>query len=459
VTFENLNANPATNEATVGGELYADLAPLVDVWGDPVRSPAGHFSLAKSFGPYLLLRFDESSGITAADVMGNDPGVYNAVTLGQPSLYSDNHTAALFSGAANSEVMTTVPQGPSGINTLALEIKFQTTTAQGGGLIQFGNNNVIGANPTNYDRHLWMSNDGKLHFGFFSAGFYVVDSPLAYNDGNPHEVFGMLVNGNLYLYVDGLLIASNTTGNGRTPDVHSSADYWRIGRAYLSSWANAPTNQSFTGIIDEPAVYYATLTDDQIAKLAANTGNQGDLEIYCRALGAMIQPVDDIAKDGPNGEPGWSQVLDINRAEDAWLMWLGQWAGYIVPAQAATETEAAWSARERGKIVHAAAHHRATVAHLVEAIQDHLNDPKQVIIQERVGDAHTINVYVFNSQIATSAARVEAAARAQKAAGLIMNFTVLTGANYTLLQASNTSYTIMSGKHANYNSVLTNPGL
>jgi hypothetical protein len=173
----------------------------------------------------------------------------------------------------------------------------------------------------------------------------------------------------------------------------------------------------------------------------------------------MIQPVDDIAKDGPNGEPGWSQVLDINRADDAWLMWLGQWAGYIVPAQAATETEAAWSVRERGKIVHAAAHHRATVAHLVEAIQDHLNDPKQVIIQERVGDAHTINVYVFNSQIATSAARVEAAARAQKAAGLIMNFTVLTGANYTLLQASNTSYTIMSGKHANYNSVLTNPGL
>jgi hypothetical protein len=36
-----------------------------------------------------------------------------------------------------------------------------------------------------------------------------------------------------------------------------------------------------------------------------------DLKIYTAALVAMLHPVDDIAKVGTNGVPGWSQLLDI----------------------------------------------------------------------------------------------------------------------------------------------------
>lgn len=185
-----------------------------------------------------------------------------------------------------------------------------------------------------------------------------------------------------------------------------------------------------------------------------------DLRVFCGALGVMLQPVDDIAKDGSNGEPGWSQVLDLVRAKDEWLPWLGQWVGYAVPAKAASETQAAWSARERGRIVSRSTNRRATVALLREVIQEQLTGTKTVIIQERVGgDANAINVYVYNTEIATTSALVQAAALAAKAAGLVMTFTVLTGANYSLLAASNTTYAVMTGKHANYNSVLTNPGL
>lgn len=184
-----------------------------------------------------------------------------------------------------------------------------------------------------------------------------------------------------------------------------------------------------------------------------------DLRVLCNALGLMIEPIDDIAKDGDNGEPGWSQALDLQRAKDEWLPWLGQWVGYAVPQKATSETQAAWSARERGRIVSRAKNRRATVALLREVIQEQLTGTKTVIIQERSADANTINVYVYNSEIATTSALVQAAALAAKAAGLIMNFTVLTGANYSLLQASNATYAVMTGKHANYNSVLTNPGL
>jgi hypothetical protein len=184
-----------------------------------------------------------------------------------------------------------------------------------------------------------------------------------------------------------------------------------------------------------------------------------DLRVFCNAFGVMMQPVDDICKDGSNGEPGWSQILDLTRAKDEWLKWLGQWTGYLVPDKAASETQSTWSTRERGRIISRSANRRATTALLREIIQEHLTGTKTVIIQERSADAHTINVYVYNSEIVDSTALVTAAAQAAKAYGLIMVFTVLTGANYALLQASNATYAVMTGKHANYNSVLTNPGL
>lgn len=183
------------------------------------------------------------------------------------------------------------------------------------------------------------------------------------------------------------------------------------------------------------------------------------LQVYCRALGRMVQPVDDISKDDVDGQPGWSQAIDSQRAKDEWLFWLGQWVGYLVPAKASTELQATWSARERLRLTTRSAHRRGTISILREVIQEHLNAPKDVIIQERSSSPHQINVYIYNSQIATSAAAVTAAAFSQKAAGLVLTFTILTGNNYTLLQASNATYTIMTGKHANYNSVLTNPGL
>lgn len=183
------------------------------------------------------------------------------------------------------------------------------------------------------------------------------------------------------------------------------------------------------------------------------------LKVYSRALGRMIQPVDDFAKDGDGGQPGWSQAIDSERAKDEWLFWLGQWVGYLVPQKATTELQVVWSERERKRITTRSAHRRGTIAILREIIQEHLGGTKDVIIQERTSSPHQIAVWIYNNQIVTSAAAVTAAALSQKAAGLIMTFTILSGANYFLLQASNATYTIMSGKHATYNSVLTNPGL
>ena len=44
-----------------------------------------------------------------------------------------------------------------------MEAWFKTTTTAGGKIIGFGNRST--GNSTSYDRHLYMSNTGRLYFG------------------------------------------------------------------------------------------------------------------------------------------------------------------------------------------------------------------------------------------------------------------------------------------------------
>jgi len=195
----------------------------------------------------------------------------------------------------------------------------------------------------------------------------------------------------------------------------------------------------------------------QFAPLVEMHGAQPDMQVYMRAFGRAIQPIDDLAMDGGNGtdEPGWSQALDLNRAKDSWLRWLGQWVGYWVPEQPAS------FAFERGRILSRSAHRRGSIAMLREAVQEHLSAPKTVIIQERfspvVSTAGTITVSIFSAQIATTSAKAEAAAREQKAGGLLMTFNVLSGSQWNTLVASQATWNIVVGKFADWNEVVSNP--
>jgi len=212
-----------------------------------------------------------------------------------------------------------------------------------------------------------------------------------------------------------------------------------------------------------PDIYPNSVGDELYSDALPLVDRYGDPEqslwVYLHGLGLMLKQTDDISRDGPNGEPGWSQIFDLTRAKTEWLPWIGQLVGYRVPQRAAGQSLAAYDARERERIVTRSALRRGTVEILVEVVQEQLNDPKKVIVNERVGgDANHISVFVMNEQIATSQAEVTRAALSQKCAGLIMDITFLTGANYDLLRAASASYNIMIGKFTTYDAVRTDPG-
>lgn len=61
--------------------------------------------------------------------------------------------------------------------------------------------------------------------------------------------------------------------------------------------------------------------------LAQDPNNGYSLAWHIHALTKRAEPTISIIRDGDDGSPGWSSVVDVNRAPDDYLDWLGQFVG------------------------------------------------------------------------------------------------------------------------------------
>jgi hypothetical protein len=175
----------------------------------------------------------------------------------------------------------------------------------------------------------------------------------------------------------------------------------------------------------------------------------GALCTYLHGIALMYKQVDDIAQDGPNDEPGWSQIFDLSRAKTGWLPWTGQLVGYSVPAQPSNQSLEDYDANQRERVITRSAYRRGEIAMLFDIIDEQLNPPKRVIILERNGgDPYAIQVYVIIDDIATSQAEVIRAALSQKVAGLLMNV--------SFFNASDKTYDVLIAVTVTYQGVLDN---
>jgi hypothetical protein len=149
----------------------------------------------------------------------------------------------------------------------SVELWFKTSTTSGGRLIGYGNKAMINGipwtspNSTRYDRHIYMTNTGKLVFGTHGSSRVTITSTGSYNNNVWHHVVATQGPSGMALYVDGRKAASNTVTSAM-----SINGYWRVGGDGIStSWPSAPTSGFFAGNIDEAAVYPTALTSTQIA--------------------------------------------------------------------------------------------------------------------------------------------------------------------------------------------------
>lgn len=214
--------------------------------------------------PYLWYRLGDSSGTTAADSGSNKAnGTYaGSVTLGQTGPFvCDPNTSAYFGGNVNNVSSTVTPSGSaiSGPNTFTLEVWFRTTTTTGGKLVGFGSSTT--GNSGNYDRHLYMGNNGLVYFGVYPGKVVTLVSTKALNDGAWHQAVATLSSAGMVLYIDGSQVATNTS----VTSGEGSKGYWRVGYDNINGWTGSPSTFEFKGNLDEVSVYGTALTAARVA--------------------------------------------------------------------------------------------------------------------------------------------------------------------------------------------------
>ncbi|BDZ49549.1 hypothetical protein GCM10025867_17900 [Frondihabitans sucicola] len=225
------------------------------------QAPSGYLAEVLNDSPSDFWRLDESSGTAVRDFTGdNDLVAASGVSRGSAGAISDGDRASTFNGTTNGFASTQAPV--AGPQTFSEEAWFKTTSTTGGKIVGFGNEST--GTSLQFDRHLYLSTDGKVNFGVSSGGNQILSSPTALNNGAWHQAVGTLSSAGMRLYVDGKLVANRGTTSAQNIPI----GYWRVGGD--TSWSGSAW---FSGSIDDVSIYPAALSASQVsAHYSAATG-------------------------------------------------------------------------------------------------------------------------------------------------------------------------------------------
>lgn len=228
-----------------GGSLVLTPAPA-DAYGQAVYQS----------NPDLYWRFNDTT-TTAVDssMFARNPGAYNVAAARTADGIVTGDGAARFNGSQDASVATAQSLTPTG--TMSAEVWFKTTTTSGGKIFGFENSPTGYGN--NYDKHLYMTNDGRLVWGSWIGSAAIVTSPGSYNDGVWHQAVTTLDGSGRKLYVDGQVVAQSSETGGETGD-----GYWRVGGGNVGGWPNQPSSSFITADIDDFSVYPDALSSDTV---------------------------------------------------------------------------------------------------------------------------------------------------------------------------------------------------
>jgi hypothetical protein len=207
--------------------------------------------------PTAYWRLGEPNGTASSvDSSGqNNTGPYaGGVTLGVPgALTSGGDTAADFSSSSWMIGQTSV----NGPQNFSVESWYRTTSSSGGKVVGFGNSS--NGTSAQYDRHIYLQNDGAVTFGIWDGSARTITSPNPTNDGQWHHVVGTFSPGTMKFYLDGALVGTQSVANAE-----SYTGFWRIGNDNLTAWPNQPSDYGLAGTIDEVAIYPTALDGSQV---------------------------------------------------------------------------------------------------------------------------------------------------------------------------------------------------
>lgn len=208
--------------------------------------------LVASTSPDLWWRLNDAAGPT---VLNSGSGAHDGVASGDYAFWAKGAIADNADNAATfTQGMAIDRAAMDNPTTYSIGTWFATTSTKGGKLIGFGNN--PSGFSSSYDRHLYLTDAGKVRFGVYTGALTTLESPTALNDGAWHYAVATQSPAGMRLYIDGDLVASNAESQAQR-----YTGYWRIGAD--GAWAGS-SSQYFTGTLDEVTMHTKELTAAQV---------------------------------------------------------------------------------------------------------------------------------------------------------------------------------------------------
>lgn len=244
--------------------------------------------------PDMYWRLNESSGTVAADSgLTRINGTYSGgVETGRDgAIDGTTNKAAAFDGSSGLVASSGRFSNPT---VYSLELWFKSTTDRGGKLIGFGSSDT--GTSSNYDRHVYLQDDGKLVFGVWTGSANTITTPGAYTDGLWHHVVATQSSSGMMLFVDGQL-----TGTTDQTQAQAYDGYWRVGGD--TTWGSS--SAYVAAEIDEVAVYSTALSAETVAAHhglgAGATPNAAPTASFTATPAELAVQFDGTASDDPDG--------------------------------------------------------------------------------------------------------------------------------------------------------------
>jgi large repetitive protein len=196
--------------------------------------------------PSAYWRLGETSGATAADETGTNPGTYSNVSLNQPSaLACGDNASASFDGTQS---YVRAPASPSLDMTTAVTVEFWAKRRTISSTYQ-----VVVGKPGNgqskFENYgLWQTPSNRYTAYFGNGTTYVAVSTPVITDTNWHYIVATNNGPTVRMYLDGVL----KEGTSTTLQLTANTQPLNIGRANSN-------NNFFNGWLDEVAIYPTAL--------------------------------------------------------------------------------------------------------------------------------------------------------------------------------------------------------
>lgn len=209
-----------------------------------------------------------------------------------------------------------------------------------------------------------------------------------------------------------------------------------------------------------------TLTEEVNSQVQPVTHEEDERDYpqltYLEAILARAQEIADLARDSDDG-PGWSSIVDPDRAPAKWLPWTAQIVGAVIPPPGSPEFSGLTEEAQRLRVKSGDGQRRGSVGAMRTAARQRLigpsggpEDATVYFFERHGGDAYDLTIGTLDSET-PDPDLVEADLIAQKPAGIVLTYVVVGGGTYADLEATHASYTEVAGDFTDYQEVLTDP--